>query len=72
MKKLRLSVESLRVEGFEVLSPEMALEGTVMGRNDASGFPASECLLTHYYRDTCGAGSCPSGYPCKICPNTDP
>ena len=66
MKKLRLSVDSLRVDGFEV-SPEIAVNGTVMGRDNASVQP-SGCFATQCYAVTCGDGSCPSGVPCKICP----
>ena len=68
MKKLRLSIDSLSVEGFEVLSRGVALEGTVMGRDDVSVGVPTGCLATQCYRDTCGAGSCASGTPCMICP----
>jgi hypothetical protein len=67
MKKLRLSVDSLRVDCFEVLSGEIAVNGTVVGQDDFSA-PTECCLVTRHYAVTCGDGSCPSGVPCKICP----
>ena len=61
MKKLRLDPEKLAVEPFEVESRREA-EGTVAGNyatkhQDSCGYP-----------NTCGGGSCDTGYPlCYQC-----
>jgi hypothetical protein len=53
MKKLRLDVDSIRVERFEARGPE-GLEGTVMGH-----VSYSNCL---------GAGTCPPVESCNTSP----
>ena len=67
MRKLRLNVDDLAVEPFEV-EPDRAGAGTVVG-NDLSGpacptNPGYSCG----YPGTCGGTSCDSGYPvCYLC-----
>ncbi|HKP74246.1 MAG TPA: hypothetical protein VJT67_01830 [Longimicrobiaceae bacterium] len=62
MEKLRLKLDDLRVDGFEVLPPDEAREGTVKG---------AEVVITAYtqcQQDTCWNGSCGTGVPCRQCP----
>jgi len=67
MKKLRLSVESLRVDGFEVLAREAAPEGTVMGRDGGMATNPRCSQFSDCYASTCGSGSCETGNPCIVC-----
>jgi hypothetical protein len=65
MKKLKLNVDSIRVDGFDVLPVEAASGGTVVGR----GIPTvgTECP-TRGEEPTCNLGSCNTGQPCSYCP----
>jgi len=62
MNKLKLRLDDIRVNGFEVLPAEEAAAGTVRG---------AEALITNYtqcQQDTCWNGSCGTGVPCRQCP----
>jgi hypothetical protein len=62
MNKLKLRLDDIRVNGFEVLSPEVAGLGTVQG---------AEMPITNYtqcQQETCWNASCGTGVPCRQCP----
>ena len=62
MNKLKLRLDDIRVNGFEVLPPDEAGAGTVRG---------AELAITNFtqcQQDTCWNGSCGTGIPCRQCP----
>ncbi|HEV7586636.1 MAG TPA: hypothetical protein VGO40_00805 [Longimicrobium sp.] len=62
MNKLKLRLDDIRVNGFEVLPLAEYGLGTVKG---------AEALITAVTRcqqDTCWDGSCGTGVPCRQCP----
>jgi hypothetical protein len=65
MKKLRLMVDELAVDGFNVLPAHAARQGTVVGQ-DAG--PTGLACPTNGFEYTCRNGSCYSGSPCSYCP----
>jgi hypothetical protein len=64
MKKLRLKVEEISVNAFEVLPAIPGTQGTVQGAEMPTGFACP----TNGFEDTCRNGSCYSGSPCSYCP----
>ena len=64
MKKLRLNADDIRVVGFEVVSPDTAPRGTVMGKEG----PPTWLCETNNEDPTCRLGSCNTGNPCSFCP----
>ena len=61
MNKLRLRLDDLLVDGFEVLPAEAGPAGTVKGAEAITAF-------TQCQQDTCWNGSCGTGFPCRQCP----
>lgn len=63
MKKLKLDLDQISVNRFEVL-PGNGVAGTVEG--------AEMLVITQVYtncqQDTCWNGSCGTGSPCRQCP----
>lgn len=58
MKKLRLQVDALRVEAFEVAPREVAAKGTVHG----------QAAVTNLLCQPSAGGSCDTGIPvCNYC-----
>ena len=58
MNKLKLKVDEIRVNGFDVLPA-----GEVRGAEMAAITAATNCQ-----QDTCWNGSCGTGFPCRQCP----
>lgn len=66
MKKLRLDVTRLEVDGFQVQPASDPARGTVQGRNDVD---LAITEATNCMQITCWNGSCGTGYPiCRQCP----
>ncbi|HEX6749510.1 MAG TPA: hypothetical protein VF092_19595 [Longimicrobium sp.] len=63
MDKIKLKLEDIQVNGFEVLPAEAAGAGTVKGAED--GMLTENTRCEQY---TCWNGSCGTGNPCRICP----
>ena len=62
MDKIKLKLEDIQVNGFEVLPAAGTDAGTVRG---------AEMAITNYtfcQQDTCWNGSCGTGNPCRQCP----
>jgi hypothetical protein len=63
VKKLRLQLDEITVDGFEVLPPATLRDGSVRGQEYAGGL-----AVTTNDADTCVRASCPTGNPCQhIC-----
>ena len=62
MNKLKLKIEDIRVNGFEVLPPEESGSGTVKGAEIVV------TINTGCEQYTCWNGSCGTGMPCRACP----
>jgi hypothetical protein len=67
MKKLRMDVDALRVEPFDVMPREAAVKGTVVGRDGMITEPWRCSIDSACYANTCGSGSCDTGNPCVAC-----
>jgi hypothetical protein len=66
MKKLRLLLDDIRVDAFEVLPSAATPRGTVMGQIAPTNW-GLECP-TRGEEPTCNLGSCNTGQPCSYCP----
>lgn len=65
MKKLRVAIEDLQVERFEVLPRGASGKGTVVGASPSRTWLYCE---TQGEDPTCRFGSCNTGEPCSYCP----
>lgn len=66
MRKVRLDMEALQVDRFDVLPAERAGKGTVVGQ----GGQTDGCSVgdyTCFEEFTCYMGSCATGRPCQAC-----
>ena len=68
MKKLRLDVEEIQVNGFDVLPSDEPVGGTVLGREGKGGAALFFTENTRCEQYTCWNGSCGTGNPCRLCP----
>lgn len=66
MKKVRLMLDDIRVDAFQVESPAATRRGTVVGQ----GLPTEWgwACPTRGEEPTCNLGSCNTGEPCGYCP----
>lgn len=69
MKKLRLTVDDLRVDGFHVLPADGERQGTVVGQGAPDVLAATYVNCWTQNEDpTCRYGTCNTGSPCSYCP----
>jgi hypothetical protein len=67
MKKLRLRVDELRIEQFQIESAAAGTRGTVHGRGDTDGQCTGGCTAvqcTQYFGNSMNANTA----PCLFCP----
>jgi hypothetical protein len=68
MRKLRLTVDDLRVDGFHVLPADAEQQGTVLGQGGAEALAATYgTCRTRCDEPTCNQGTCNTGQPCTYC-----
>ncbi|HEY0015864.1 MAG TPA: hypothetical protein VGC13_06075 [Longimicrobium sp.] len=67
MRKLRLTVDDLRVDGFHVLPADAERQGTVVGLGGPQALATYVTCQTRCDEPTCNNGTCNTGAPCTYC-----